>query len=156
MTAALLKPERRAQVVENVLYGADRDICEFVRQRIPFCDGGFAPDAAGLGVMRQGRLVGGVVFDRFGETNGHANIFMSAAMDDPRWASRRVLRRLFSYPFVQLGCRRMTTVTTFDNAAALTADLKMGFEIEGVMKCLFPGDVDGVVLGLLRENCRWL
>lgn len=153
---AVLQPHRNIVIQNNVLYGADADIKEFVRKRIPNSEEGFAPDATALGVLRHGKLVGGVVYDRFGETNGHKNIFMSAAMDDPRWASRKVLRELYGYPFLQLGCRRMTTVTTFENKAALEADLKMGFQIEGVLRCLFPGDVDGVVLGMLREECRWI
>lgn len=147
---------RNIQVVDNVLYGADADIKEFVRRRLPHVGEGFAPDATALGVLLHGKLVGGVVYDRFGETHGHANIFMSAAMDHPRWARRSVLHRLFAYPFIQLGCRRMTTVTTPDNQAAIKADLAMGFQIEGVLRCMFPGDVDGIVLGMLREECRYL
>lgn len=147
---------RNYQVVDNVLFGADADIKEWVRRRLPHVGDGFAPDATALGVLRQGKLVGGVVYDRFGETNGHGNIFMSAAMDDPRWARRKVLQHLFAYPFITLGCRRMTTVTTPDNQAAIQADLKMGFQIEGVLRCMFPGDVDGIVLGMLREECRYL
>lgn len=143
-------------ILDGVLYGADKDIIEFVRQRIPHADAGFASDAVALGVVRHGRLLGGAVFDQYSEHAGHANIFMSAAFDSPAWATRKTLRRLYSYPFIQIGCRRMTTITQATNTAALRADLKMGFKVEGTIRCMFPGDVDGVALGMLREECVWI
>lgn len=151
-----MQPHRDYKLVEGVLYGADADIKEYVRKRIPFAQNGFSSDATALGVVRHGRLMGGVVFDSYRETQGHGDIIMSGAFDDPAWATRKILRRLFSYPFVQLGCRRMTTVTTFDNEAALNLDLRLGFQVEGVLRCMFPGDRDGVLLGMLREECRWI
>lgn len=144
------------QVVNGVLYGASEAIVEMVRQRIPAAFDGFTPHAVGLGVVRNGLILGGVVFDQYTETEGQANIVMSGAFDSPRWASRATLRQLFIYPFIQLGCRRMTTITRADNERALKLDEGLGFKREGVLRCLYPGDVDGIVLGMLREECKWL
>ena len=140
------------QVIDGVLYGASETIVEMVRQRIPNAFDGFSEAAVGLGVVKDGRLLGGVVFDQYTERN----IVMSGAFDSPRWCSRSTLRRLFRYPFVQLGLRRMTTITTADNHRALRLDTWLGFQYEGTLRKFFPNDVDGVVLGMLREECRWL
>lgn len=139
-------------LVNGVLYGASDTIVEMVRQRIPNAFDGFSKDAQGLGVVKDGKLLGGVVFDQWTERN----VVMSGAFDSPRWCSRQTLRQLFSYPFIQLGLRRMTTITTADNERAIRLDLKLGFQHEGTLRNFFPGDVDGVVLGMLREECRWL
>lgn len=143
-------------IVNNVLYGHDADIIEMVRQRIPVAAGGFTPSAVGLGVVVKNRLLGGVVFDQYTETDGHSNIFMSGAFDHPRWCSRRAIRQILSYPFIQLGCRRITMVTSADNAAARSLSSRLGFTEEGVLRCYFPGDADGIVYGMLREECHWL
>lgn len=143
-------------LVDGVLYGADRDIIEFVRQRIPQAQSGFASDAVALGVVRHGRLLGGAVFDQYTEFQGQANIVMSAAFDSPAWCTRKTMRRLYGYPFIQIGCRRMTTITRADNVAARSADERMGFIQEGVIRKYFPGDVDAILYGMLREECRWI
>lgn len=140
------------QLVEGVLYGADATICEMVRQRIPNAFDGFSKDAVALGVVRHGRLLGGVVFDQY----SGRNIVMSGAFDSPAWATKKILRRLFAYPFVQLNLRRMTTITTADNIAARSLDERLGFRREGTLRKAFPGDIDGIVYGMLREECRWL
>jgi len=140
------------RIVEGVVYGADEAICEMVRQRIPLLTDGFQPGTPALGVFRHGKLLGGVVFDLY---TGR-DIVMSAAFDSPAWCTRKILKRLFSYPFVQLGCRRMTTITTVDNEAALSLDRRLGFVEEGRLRKAFPGDTDAIVLGMLREECKWL
>lgn len=143
-------------LIDGVLYGADKDIIEMVRQRIPQAHEGFGKDAVALGVVRHGKLLGGAVFDQFTEYQGQRNIVMSAAFDSPAWCTRKTMRRLYGYPFLQLGCRRMTTITRADNVAARSADERMGFKQEGVIRCYFPGDVDAILYGMLREECRWI
>lgn len=139
-------------IVNNVLYGASDAIVEYVRRRIPSATGGFTPQAVGLGVVREGKLAGGVVFDLYTERD----IVMSGAFDNPRGFSRRALKQLFSYPFVQLGCRRMTTITPRNNKKARALDEALGFKVEGVLRKAYPNDIDGMVYGMLREDCLWL
>lgn len=136
----------------SVLYGADMVVSQYVASRISVVsDRGFGPCRA-LGVIRGGKLIGGVVFHSY---KGH-DIEMSAVMDDPRWARPGVMMRLFSYPFIQLGCARMTTITGASNTAARRADEHMGFVQEGVHPKGWDGVEDAVSYGMLRENCRWL
>lgn len=143
---------RNPLIVNGVLYGCDDDIIEMVRQRIPYAMEGFNEHSTALGVVKNGRILGGVVFDKY---TGR-DMIMSAAFDSPSWCTKETLRELFGYPFGQLGLTRLTTITSADNTKALRIDEGLGFKREGVLRKHYPGDVDAIVLGMLREECRWL
>lgn len=143
---------RSPVIVNNVLYGCDRDVAEMVRQLMPYPGAGFSDGCVALGVVRRNKLLGGVVFDQYDERN----ILMSGGFTSPAWASPKTLRQLFAYPFVQLGLRRMTTITAANNASARALDERLGFKQEGILRAHYPGDVDAILYGMLREECRWL
>lgn len=140
------------QIVGSVLYGADAQVAALVASRIPHVgEKGFG-DCTALGVVRDGRIVGGVVFSMFQGHDIHANL----AFDTPRWASRAVIRDLFSYPFGQLGCSRITALIGRKNKASRRLCEGLGFELEGVMRKGLDGREDLIIYGMLREKCRWL
>lgn len=139
------------EVVGSVLYGADDLVAAMVAQRIPHIGGdGFGPCAA-LGVVRSDILLGGVVFHNY---RGHV-IEMSGAFDRADWIRPSTLRRLFSYPFVQLGCKNMVTVTPRNNKKARKLDEFLGFRLVGTIK--HGADTqDMMIYEMPREYCRWL
>lgn len=145
---------REPVIIGNVLYFADGFVSEFVRGRIRHMeDRQFGPCSA-LGVVDKDRnLLGGVVFHSYRPQDG--DIEMSAAFDHPRWAMPHTLRRLFQYPFVQLGCGRMTTITPRANKRARRFDEGLGFKLEGVIRKAVMGQ-DACVYGMLRSECKWL
>jgi RimJ/RimL family protein N-acetyltransferase len=132
-------------VVGSVLYGDDAAVMKFVSERVPGTHYGFG-NAKALGVIRNGKMVGGVVFHNF---RGH-DIEMSGAFDDPRWCLPQTLRTLFAYPFVQLGCARMTTITSRANHRARKIDKGLGFKLEGVIRKGWDGDNDALVFGHVK------
>lgn len=152
MTAAKLIPAYT--VHDNVIYGADAAITEFVRKRIPHAADGFGPGATALGVLAQGRIAGGVVFHNYA-SNGR-DIHCSGAFDHRRWATRAVLNRLFAYPFVTLGCHRITMITPRSNKPARRWIEKAGFSLEGTIRGYFSDRDHAIVYGLLAEECRFL
>lgn len=88
-------------------------------------------------------------------TNG-SNAEISMAATSPRWASRVTIRKMLEYPFIQLGLRRITTITAASNETALKMNRQLGFKQEGVMR-YGMGDEDAIIMGLLREEAdRWL
>ena len=104
-----------------------------------------------FGVTRDGELIGGVVYDNY---RGH-DVEMSCA-GQPGWLDRWLIRRFFEYPFVHLGCHRVTALVKESNEHALDFDKRLGFEVEGFHPKA-AGTQEGMYsLGMLRENCRWL
>ena len=81
------------------LYGADEIVAKFVSQMIPHCRRGFAPDARAIGVLRDDKLVAGMVYHNF-DIDAEL-IEMSGASIDPRWLTRETLARVYGYPFLQ-------------------------------------------------------
>ncbi len=138
------------KVLGSVLYGADADVIEFVRQRIP---GMATPThAVGLGIVSDRRLIGGFVFSNF---VGH-NIEVSAAVDSARWATRGTLDQMFGYPFRQLGCARITAITREDNVRTHRILTGTGFKQEGRARKAWDGEHDAIIFGILKEECRFL
>jgi RimJ/RimL family protein N-acetyltransferase len=140
------------KLVGSVLYGADREVAAMVASRIPHVrDKGFG-ECAALGVVRDGQLVGGVVFTMF---SGH-DIHVHMAFDSPRWATPQTLRELYSYPFRQLPCVRMTAPISRKNKRMRRLAEGLGFELEGVMRKGLDGKDDLMIYGTLRDKCRWV
>jgi len=67
--------------------------------------------------------------------------------------TRAFLRAAFRYPFVQLGCRRVTGYVPAQNLEAQRFDEHLGFRREGLMRHAMEDD-DVIVYGLLREEAR--
>ena len=72
------------------------------------------------------------------------------------WITRESLRVYFDYPFIQLGCRRITTLIAKNNRPARRLNEKLGFVSEGVLREGMPGGHNAIVYGMLRRECRWL
>jgi len=93
-----------------------------------------------------------VVYSRFSARSCELSI---ATDGTKRWASRRSLRAIFNVPFNQWALRRVTFVCRADNQPSIDLCARLGAVQEGVVRKSFPGDVDGVVLGMLKEECPW-
>lgn len=82
---------------------------------------------------------------------------MHIASDGSRkWMTRAFLRECFAYPFDHCHCRRVTGLVASSNVDALAFDLHLGFKIEGRCREAAPDGSDYVILGMLREECRFL
>lgn len=152
-----------AQLVGSVLYGADELVATMVADRIPYMGpGGFGqrdpftgelPYAA-LGVVRSGKLLGGLVAHNY--RPGSRMIEMSGAFDRPDWVRPATLRRLFSYPYVQLGCLNMITFTARSNKRARQIIEFVGFRYVGMVYRAIDGKEDAALYEMPRHKCRWL
>ena len=126
------------------------ELLTWAKDRMPLLniEGG----AAGIGVEEKGVLLAVAVFDRY---RGH-DIEISFAADSPRWARRGVIRGIFHYPFVQLGCVRLTTITAENNTRARRLDEGLGFVLEGIHPDGLAPGVTAVSYGMQRSKCKWL
>lgn len=85
------------------------------------------------------------------------NCLMSIASDgSKRWITREFLYRSFAYPFIQLGLPRVTAKMDEANLDSVRTALHLGFVEEGRMRRAAPGGRDEIIMGLLKEDCRWI
>lgn len=113
----------------------------------------FGPNAHCVGLVDGDALRAVTVWDDFSPWN----CTMSIASDGSRrWMTRDFLFRSFAYPFIQLGLRRATVVIAADNDASIRLALHIGFTVECARVPELFGDKDGIVMGMLRKDCRWI
>jgi RimJ/RimL family protein N-acetyltransferase len=137
----------------HLVLGQDRDVAAWVAARIPHMGAGadFGPCAA-IGVVdAAGRPLGGVVFSSF--LPACRSIEVSIAADRARWLTAPLIRGIMSYPFVQLGCQRVTAITPRRAAPTRRFLDRFGFKREGVLRKGFGTD-DAIIHGLLEREWR--
>lgn len=128
----------------------ERDRCaEWARQRIPHVPS-WGEWCEAIGLEEDGELLAVVVFNLYSSADIAMHI---AAVPGRRWMTREFLRVAFRYPFVQLGCRRVSGYVPASNADAQRFDEHLGFQREGLMRHALPDD-DIIVYGMLREEAR--
>lgn len=132
--------------------GADDFVARWVADHIPHMkDGTFGP-CVGIAILSSaGEMMGGVVFHDYRPQV--RSIEMSAASVSRRWVTRSIISGVLAYPFEQLKCRRITTITPRRNKAARTFDTGIGFKQEGLVRRGFGND-DAVIYGLLANEWR--
>lgn len=111
----------------------------------------FSDTATFIPSFKNGQFKGAAGFDNYSKDN--IELFMAG--NDPRWASKVFIKAVFNYVFNQLGCTRCTARVDADNATALNIDKKLGFVEEGRMRQANQGK-DVIILGMLKNECRWL
>ena len=139
------------RIVDDILYGADAQVARWVAERIP----GYriAPDVRALGVVRDGALIAATTYENFNGVHIEASI---AAEPGSGWASRKVMRHLFGYPFVQLGVQAISLTVAANNLPSLNLVTKMGFKPEALIRLAAPDGGDIVVFKMWRDECKWI
>lgn len=136
-----------------IVLGRDAEVQRWVGAHVTPAIEDFGASVA-IGVSSpEGALLAGAVYNNW----RHPNIEITFAVESHKWASRSAIACILRYPFVQLGCLRITAFTAArnDRARAFLVNPLIGFEQEGYHPNGFPED-DAVSYGLLRWNCRWL
>jgi hypothetical protein len=109
--------------------------------------------AATVGVVLKGDLIAAMACG--GKERG--NVEITFAADSPKWATRDTIRTLMAWPFVQMGCHRVTTRIAASNTRAIRFNEGIGFKREGVIRQGWGPGEDCVLLGLLRgEAPEWM
>jgi hypothetical protein len=113
----------------------------------------FPEDSHAIGIERDGEIVVSVVYDRF---TGNDICMHVAAKPGVMWVRREAMHRFFAYPFLQLGCNRVTGLVAATNLTARKFDEHIGFVQEGVLREGLPNGEALIVYGMLRAECRWI
>ena len=83
----------------------------------------------GLGLERDGELIAGVLYEGYNRVNVWMHV---AAAPGRQWLNKEYLRYCFYYPFVELGCKRVSGYVEDSNEAAKRFDEHLGFTREAV------------------------
>lgn len=137
--------------MKTTIYGQDARVLDFMAEHLEDCE--LPADSVTLGVESDGELIAGVAFENYTKTNISIHV---AALEGRHWLSKDFLFRVFAYPFLQLGCNRVTGLVRVDNIKAQRLDEHLGFVREGVLRQCASDGTDYIIYGMLKEECRWI
>jgi len=107
----------------------------------------------GIGIERDGTLVGGVLYDGY----THNNIFMHVAgTDGIQWATKSFVKAAFGYPFKQLNCKRVSGWVDASNEKARQLDEHLGFKREAVLEGVARDGGDVIIYRMWKHECRFI
>jgi RimJ/RimL family protein N-acetyltransferase len=137
--------------MRQLLYHQDDRVRQFVatiNKRAP--DFGLS---TAVGVTLDGELIAGVVYNNY----RRFDLDMHVSATSPKWASRKIVGTLLAYPFVQLGCVRVTATIAATNDRARKLLRQLGFHVEGFHPRAWEGREDALSFGMLRSDAaRWI
>lgn len=132
-----------------LIFNADEALAKWAGDRIGM---EIAKPNTSIGVAHKGEIVAVAVFNNYRPPN----IEITFVATSPHWASPGAVRAILSYPFIQLGCKRITATIEATNQPARAFNLRLGFKLEGVHPDVFPSGA-AETYGLLRKDAtRWV
>jgi RimJ/RimL family protein N-acetyltransferase len=141
---------KRAQRFNVLLYGHDAALIAWTEKQLGATIKVCQPTA--IGVARNGRIVAAALFSNYQPPN----IEITFVTTTPLWASKENVKAILSYPFKQLGCKRITAITEEVNTAARAFMERLGFVHEGTHPDAFPSGA-GISYGLSAARAeRWI
>lgn len=132
-----------------IIYAQDPRLVDYVNKQLNI-EPPFRPDEVRTlaNVADDARILCVVAYSGFRKHSCE----MTIASESPLWCTRRFLRTAFQFPFIEWAYKRVTFVTTPGNHRAIRLNEWLGAHYEGRLRRWF-GDEDGLVYGLLREEC---
>jgi RimJ/RimL family protein N-acetyltransferase len=138
-------------VKKHIVWNQPERVMRWVAERTDEQDGYKLFTAIGLEV--DGELVAGTVYNM----RAGSNILAHVASDGSRhWLTAPYLAACFRYPFLQLGCSRITGLVRADNVDAQRFDEHLGFKREGQLRAACTDGTDLIVYGMLKSECRFI
>jgi len=119
------------------------------------CNINFHPDVKfnTLGWLDSRGLKVAVVYNNYVGHDMHMHI---AARPGSLWCHPEVLKHMFTFPFIQLGCKRVTAPIAVQNRRCRDTVESAGFVLEGTCRQLGPHGEDVCIYGMLKTECRWI
>lgn len=134
----------------DYIYGHDEIVADFVAKLIPMVSQRGFGRCKTIGVINErGHLICGAVYHNFDPVAGVIQI-SGAALADAPWLTRETLRRVYDYPFKQLGCQMVVMMVMADDERVLGQLAALGYAFITIPR-LYGREQDGVVAMLTQE-----
>jgi RimJ/RimL family protein N-acetyltransferase len=139
------------------IYGHDEVVARAVAQLIPHARGRGFENYTAIGIAdADGKFIAGIVYHNYDEVARRIEI-TGAALPGSRWLTRETIRRMYGYPFDQLGVQMIVQHTPADNERLLEQLARGGYMFVRVPRW-FGEDRDCVTCLFTREawdECRF-
>lgn len=122
---------------------SDERVAAFVSEQLGHA---FCPPYTTLGIERDGRIVGGVIFHCFEGAAVHVTVAGSG------W-TKGFMQAVGQYAFQQLRCERITVTTEFNDVATYAE--RLGGKREGLLRSQFGHGRDAIIVGILKAEYRF-
>ena len=111
----------------DYVYGHDKVVADFVASLIPAVrEYGFSAASKAIGVVEDGKLIAGLVYHNFDP--GAGVIEMSgAAIPGKYWLTSETLRRIYDYPFLEVGAQMVVMRVAEENTTLLRVLAAIGY-----------------------------
>jgi len=107
--------------------------------------------AMGIGMIQDGRIVAGVMYEEFTEASIHATIVIAPGVP----MVRGFLKAIFDYPFNQLTVEKIIVQMSSGNKKSKELAERLGFVLEATVKGAYI-DGDRLIYTMLKSDCKWL
>lgn len=134
----------------DYIYGQDQIIAQFVAQLIPTVrEHGFGACKA-IGVIDEDyRLIAGMVYHNWDREAGVIEM-SGAALPNKQWLTRETIRRLWSYPFLEIGCQMVLMRVAASDTRLLRQLAALNYAFIEIPR-LLGRDKDAMICLLTRE-----
>lgn len=106
-----------------------------------------------FGFALENRMIGGLIFHDFRPEH---DVWWTLYTTDKRWCNRRMLREMFNLAFGKMKCRRINILVSKSNQNSLKFVEKLGFCREGLLRAYREDGEDCYILGMLKNECKWI
>jgi RimJ/RimL family protein N-acetyltransferase len=114
------------------------------------------PDATAFGIYHETtkphNLVAVIVLEKIGRHTADSHIKSNGKR---HWASRRIIKGLYTIAFDAMGLNRLEARIGATNADSLRLCGKLGYKVEGLLKDGHGPGKDAILCAVTRKDCRW-
>ena len=127
-------------VINWVAHGLNDDVRDYI------------PSLA-LGIWQDDMLIGGILIN---DITPQRNCWLTIYTESPRWATRNILKYVFTVVYVTIGAKRCSVFVSKSNNKSHDFCQRLGFKDEGLLREYRENGDDCYVMGMLKQECKWI
>ena len=128
----------------------NQSLCDWVASK---AGGSWLPgEGHAIGLAEDGKLIACVVYDHWNGKSLYAHI---AAEPGAFWTTKAYLKRIFSYPFLFVGCHKLIGLVGGEGKAINSLVSDFGFVCEATLHDAHPAGAL-TIWSMTRDQCRWI